>query len=87
MRALERVLPAYGWLRTYRWRDLSGDLFAGLTLAVMLVPQGMAYALLAGLPPIMGLYAGTVPVIAGLPPVHQPATSFISMALASSALA
>lgn len=63
MRALERVLPAYGWLRTYRWRDLSGDLFAGLTLAVMLVPQGMAYALLAGLPPIMGLYAGTVPVI------------------------
>lgn len=63
MRALERVLPAYGWLRSYKRSDLSGDLFAGLTLAVMLVPQGMAYALLAGLPPIMGLYAGTVPVI------------------------
>lgn len=63
MRALEKVLPAYGWLRSYKRSDLSGDLFAGLTLAVMLVPQGMAYALLAGLPPIMGLYAGTVPVI------------------------
>lgn len=63
MRILEKVLPAYGWLRSYKRRDLSGDLLAGLTLAVMLVPQGMAYALLAGLPPIMGLYAGTVPVI------------------------
>ncbi|HAN31792.1 MAG TPA: sodium-independent anion transporter, partial [Myxococcales bacterium] len=45
---------------TEYWRQ---DLSAGLTTAVMLVPQGMAYALLAGLPPIVGLYAGTLPLI------------------------
>jgi SulP family sulfate permease len=39
------------------------DLFAGLTLFVMLVPQGMAYAMLAGLPPVMGLYASTLPLL------------------------
>ena len=43
------------------WQD---DAFAGLTTAVMIVPQGMAYALLAGLPPILGLYASTFPLIA-----------------------
>lgn len=42
------------------WRQ---DLTAGLTTAVMLVPQGMAYALLAGLPPIVGLYAATLPLL------------------------
>ena len=35
-----------------------GDLIAGVTTAVMLVPQGMAYAMLAGLPPVVGLYSG-----------------------------
>lgn len=39
------------------------DLVAGLTTAVMLIPQGMAYAMLAGLPPIVGLYASTVPLV------------------------
>jgi SulP family sulfate permease len=43
------------------WRD---DLVAGLTIAVMLVPQGMAYAMLAGLPPVVGLYASTLPLLA-----------------------
>ncbi len=38
------------------------DLLAGITLFVMLIPQGMAYAMLAGLPPVMGLYAATVPL-------------------------
>ncbi|MEX2471108.1 MAG: sulfate permease [Gemmatimonadota bacterium] len=51
------------WLRGYRRQDLSGDLAAGLTVAVMLIPQGMAYAMLAGLPPVVGLYASTVPLI------------------------
>jgi sulfate permease, SulP family len=46
-----------------RREDLSGDLSAGLTVAVMLVPQGMAYAMLAGLPPVVGLYASTVPLV------------------------
>ncbi len=63
MRALERIVPAYSWLKNYRRGDLSSDLSAALTVTVMLVPQGMAYALLAGLPPIYGLYASTVPAI------------------------
>lgn len=52
------------WLRSYRRADLPSDLLAGLTVAVMLVPQGMAYALLAGMPPVAGLYASTVPLVA-----------------------
>ena len=52
------------WLRRYDRRDLPADLIAGLTVAVMLVPQGMAYALLAGMPPVAGLYASTVPLVA-----------------------
>ena len=62
-RALEKIVPAYGWLRNYKRGDLPRDLSAALTVTVMLVPQGMAYALLAGLPPIYGLYASTVPAI------------------------
>lgn len=44
-------------------QQLRADLTAGLTTAVMLVPQGMAYAMLAGLPPIVGLYASLLPLI------------------------
>lgn len=51
------------WLR-YRREDLPGDLIAGLVTAILLVPQSMAYALLAGLPPQAGLYASILPVIA-----------------------
>jgi sulfate permease, SulP family len=58
-----RVIPAVGWLRSYRRSDLPGDLTAGLTVAVMLIPQGMAYAMLAGLPPVVGLYASTIPLM------------------------
>jgi sulfate permease, SulP family len=52
-----RYLPFLYWMRHYRRQDLAGDLIAGLVMAVMLVPQSMAYALLVGLPPQMGLYA------------------------------
>lgn len=52
------------WLRSYRPSDFPGDLAAGAVVAVVLAPQGMAYALLAGLPPIVGLYAATVPLLA-----------------------
>jgi len=51
------------WVLNPRREDLRGDLLAGLTTAVMLIPQGMAYAMLAGLPPIVGLYASTVPLV------------------------
>lgn len=53
----------FTWLRHYQRRDLPGDLMAGLIVAIMLAPQGMAYALLAGLPPQVGLYASVLPLI------------------------
>lgn len=51
------------WLPKYRSDWLKSDIFAGLTVGVMLVPQGMAYALLAGMPPIYGLYGGLIPLL------------------------
>ena len=58
------LLPAASWVRSYDRDLLRDDLRAGLVVAVMLVPQGMAYAALAGLPPIAGLYASVVPLVA-----------------------
>jgi SulP family sulfate permease len=60
---LTQYLPILEWLPRYQKAYLSGDFNAGLTVAVMLVPQGMAYGLLAGLPPIYGLYAGILPLL------------------------
>lgn len=56
------VFPISEKLSSYTREDGRRDLIAGITVAVMLVPQGMAYALLAGLPPIYGLYAGLIPL-------------------------
>lgn len=53
--------PIFSWLKTYRRADFNGDLFAGIITAILLVPQGIAYALLAGLPPQFGLYASILP--------------------------
>ncbi len=53
--------PIFSWLKTYRRTDFNGDLFAGIITAILLVPQGIAYALLAGLPPEFGLYASILP--------------------------
>ncbi len=61
--SLHKFLPLLAWLPHYSKNNLRGDLSAGLTVGVMLVPQGMAYAMLAGMPPIYGLYAATVPLI------------------------
>jgi SulP family sulfate permease len=58
-----RILPLLGWLRGYNRAVLRHDLVAGLTVAVMLVPQSMAYAALAGMPPVTGLYAAIVPLV------------------------
>jgi SulP family sulfate permease len=59
---IDRMIPAAAWLRSYQGRDVKGDITAGVIVAIMLVPQGMAYAMLAGLPPVVGLYAATLPV-------------------------
>ncbi|MFC1780835.1 SulP family inorganic anion transporter [Planctomycetota bacterium] len=61
---LKIYFPILAWLRYYDKMNLRGDLTAGLTVAVMLVPQAMAYAMLAGLPPVVGLYASTLPILA-----------------------
>jgi SulP family sulfate permease len=50
------------WLFRYRRAYLAGDLMAGIIVTIMLVPQSMAYAMLAGLPPEIGLYASVVPL-------------------------
>ncbi len=51
------------WMRGYNRSWLKGDINAGLTVGVMLIPQGMAYAVLAGVPPVYGLYAALIPII------------------------
>jgi sulfate permease, SulP family len=51
------------WLRHYRRAMLPGDISAGVVVAMMMIPQGMAYALVAGLPPVVGLYASIVPPV------------------------
>lgn len=57
-----RVLPGLAWIRGYERAWLRGDLLAGLTVAAYLVPQVMAYAGLAGLPPVTGLWAILAPL-------------------------
>lgn len=60
---LDRYIPITDWLRNYQPSNLSHDIRAGLTVGVLLIPQSMAYALLAGLPPVYGLYASIVPLV------------------------
>ncbi len=57
------LIELVGQLKDYDASKTKCDVLAGLTVAVMLIPQGMAYALLAGLPPIYGLYAGFIPLL------------------------
>lgn len=61
---LSRVFPAALWLRGYRRDDLASDAMAAVIVTIMLIPQSLAYALLAGLPPQVGLYASMLPLIA-----------------------
>src|SRR5579859_7703924 len=55
-RSIEMIMPGLGIVRTYQRRWLWADLFAGMTIFAMLVPQGMAYGELAGVAPVFGLY-------------------------------
>src|SRR6187402_2691880 len=61
--ALSRAIPGLAMLRSYRPVLLGKDLVAGLVLTTLLVPQGMAYAELAGLPAITGLYTTILALI------------------------
>ncbi|XP_010453433.1 PREDICTED: sulfate transporter 4.1, chloroplastic-like [Camelina sativa] len=60
---VDTLFPCFRWIRTYKWKEyLKLDLMAGITVGIMLVPQAMSYAKLAGLPPIYGLYSSFVPI-------------------------
>lgn len=56
-------LPLLQWLKQYQFADFKADLIASMIVVALLIPQAMAYALVAGLPPIMGLYASILPLI------------------------
>jgi len=57
-------LPALVWLKTYNKSSLQADAMAALIVTIMLIPQSLAYAMLAGLPPATGLYASILPLLA-----------------------
>ena len=61
---LKRYLPIFDWIGNYNQRTLTSDLIAALIVTIMLIPQSLAYALLAGLPPEVGLYASILPLVA-----------------------
>ncbi|MCA8936331.1 MAG: sulfate permease [Planctomycetes bacterium] len=58
----KRLLPFTDWLFHYKRENLTGDILAGVIVTIMLIPQSLAYAMLAGLPPEYGLYASIVPL-------------------------
>ncbi|XP_050446727.1 sulfate transporter-like isoform X4 [Cataglyphis hispanica] len=61
---LKKSIPLIDWLSSYDWKNnILGDIVAGITVAVMHIPQGMAYAILGNVPPIVGIYMAFFPVL------------------------
>lgn len=60
---IKKVLPILEWLPNYNLSYFKGDVIAGITVGIVLIPQGIAYALIAGLPPIYGLYCALMPQV------------------------
>jgi SulP family sulfate permease len=60
---IKKIIPILEWLPNYNFSLFRGDLIAGITVGIVLIPQGIAYALIAGLPPIYGLYCALVPQV------------------------
>ena len=63
MELAKKILPGLRWLDNYNRSHLISDLVSGLTIAFLLIPQGMAYAMVAGLPAEYGLYATVIPPV------------------------
>lgn len=63
MPTLQRVFPFLSWPAQWQAAGLRGDITAGITVALVMIPQALAYAKLAGLPPHVGLYAALVPAV------------------------
>jgi sulfate permease, SulP family len=64
MKTLARYFPILDWGRSYERSMFSSDLVAAVIVTIMLIPQSLAYAMLAGLPPEVGLYASVLPLVA-----------------------
>jgi len=60
---LEKVFPCLLWLKGYQSSHFTSDLIAAVIVTIMLIPQSLAYALLAGAPPQVGLYASILPLM------------------------
>lgn len=63
MRTLSQFMPIIDLLKSYSRKTFGNDLLSGLTLGLILIPQGIAYAIIAGLPPIFGLYSALIPPV------------------------
>ncbi|SEB98675.1 sulfate permease, SulP family [Tenacibaculum sp. MAR_2009_124] len=63
MKLIKKLIPIFSWLPNYQKEYLQNDVIAGITVAIVLIPQGIAYALIAGLPPIYGLYSALIPQV------------------------
>uniref|UniRef100_A0A368UI22 STAS domain-containing protein n=1 Tax=Glycine max TaxID=3847 RepID=A0A368UI22_SOYBN len=61
MKGVQYFIPIFEWLPTYNFRLFCSDLIAGLTISSLAIPQGISYAKLADLPPLIGLYSSFVP--------------------------
>lgn len=61
IKGVQYFVPIFEWLPQYNWRLFVSDLIAGLTIASLAIPQGISYAKLANLPPLVGLYSSFVP--------------------------
>ena len=60
---MQKFFPILHWLPNYQKSYILSDIVSGITIGVMLIPQGMAYAMIAGLPPVFGLYAALLPQV------------------------
>lgn len=63
MNLINKYLPITSWLPKYNWNLLKADIPAGLSVGIVLIPQGIAYAIIADIPPIYGLYTALIPQI------------------------